>query len=92
MIGLKLVIATAILSSGILTACSDTTGPSETQTEKFAGGALFAQGSRPCVAPGGGFPGALNVMHDPTMLTIPMERDAPQGNAGMFRAVAESAC
>jgi hypothetical protein len=30
--------------------------------------------------------------HDATMLDIPMERDAPQGNAGMTRAVTESAC
>ncbi len=92
MIGPKLLITTAILASGVLTACSDMTGPAEPETEKFAGGALFAQGSRPCVAPGGGFPGALNMMHDPTMLTIPMVRDAPQGNAGMFHAVAVSAC
>lgn len=34
-----------------------------------------------CPAPGGGFPGALNLLHDPTMLTIPMARDADQGNA-----------
>jgi hypothetical protein len=88
----KLLIAAAILASGALTACSDATGPSDTQTDRFAGGALFAQGSRPCVAPGGGYPGALNMLHDPTMATIPMTRDAPQGNEGMARAVAESAC
>jgi hypothetical protein len=89
MIHPKLLITTIIITSGVITACSDTTGPGETQS---ALGASFAEGSRPCVAPGGGFPGALNMMHDPTMLSIPMERDAPQGNAGMFRAVAQSAC
>jgi hypothetical protein len=92
MIGPKLLITTVILASGVLTACSDMTGPAEPEIEKFAGGALFAQGSRPCVAPGGGYPGALNMLHDPTMASIPMQRDAPQGNAGMERAVAQSAC
>ena len=51
-----------------------------------------AADARPCPAPGGGFPGALNMLHDETMFDIPMTRDAPQGNAGMFRAVAVSAC
>ncbi len=36
--------------------------------------------------------GALNMVQDPTMLTTPMANDAPQGNAGMFTAVAESSC
>jgi hypothetical protein len=48
--------------------------------------------SRPCPAPGGGYPGALNMVHDATMLTIPMARDNPNGNAGMYTAVANSAC
>ncbi|HEU4747301.1 MAG TPA: hypothetical protein VFS56_02280 [Gemmatimonadaceae bacterium] len=51
-----------------------------------------AEGSRPCTAPGGGYPGALNMLHDETMFTIPMTRNAPQGNVGMFRAVAVSGC
>jgi hypothetical protein len=89
MIHPKLLIATTIIVSGVITACSDTTGPAETGSTLRAS---FAEGSRPCVAPGGGFPGALNMVHDPTMLSIPMERDAPQGNAGMSRAVAQSAC
>jgi hypothetical protein len=89
MVRAKLVIATAIITSGAITACSDMTGPAEMQSAERAS---FAEGSRPCVAPGGGFPGALNMMHDPTMLTIPMVRDAPQGNAGMFHAVAVSGC
>ncbi len=34
--------------------------------------------------------GALNMLHDPTMATVPMTHDAAQGNAGMFNAVAVS--
>jgi hypothetical protein len=45
-----------------------------------------------CPAPGTGLPGALNMMHDATMLSIPMTHDAAQGNAGMFHAVANTAC
>ena len=45
-----------------------------------------------CPAPGTGLPGALNMVHDATMLTIPMTHDAAQGNAGMFHAVAVSGC
>lgn len=51
-----------------------------------------AQASRSCPAPGTGSPGALNMLHDATMLTIPMARDAAQGNAGMFIAVDKSGC
>ena len=36
--------------------------------------------------------GALNMVHDATMLTVPMTRDAAQGNAGMFHAVDVSGC
>jgi hypothetical protein len=45
-----------------------------------------------CPAPGTGLAGALNMLHDPTMWTIPMTHDAPQGNAGMLTAVANSSC
>lgn len=51
-----------------------------------------AEAGRPCPAPGGGYTGALNMLHDATMWTIPMARDADQGNAGMFHAVEVSAC
>jgi hypothetical protein len=34
--------------------------------------------------------GALNMLRDATMFTIPMAHDAAQGNAGMFHAVAVS--
>lgn len=51
-----------------------------------------AEAGRPCPAPGGGYAGALNMLHDATMWTIPMARDAPQGNEGMFRAVEVSGC
>jgi hypothetical protein len=45
-----------------------------------------------CPAPGTGLAGALNMLHDATMWTIPMARDAAQGNAGMFIAVNNTAC
>ena len=48
--------------------------------------------TRPCPAPGTGLPGALNMLHDATMITIPMAHDAAQGNAGMFIAVDNSGC
>lgn len=51
-----------------------------------------AEAGRPCPAPGGGYAGALNMLHDATMGTIPMARDAAQGNEGMFRAVEVSGC
>ncbi|MFL5493634.1 MAG: hypothetical protein ACJ8DC_04525 [Gemmatimonadales bacterium] len=92
MIRRKLLIATAITASVVLTGCSDMTAPAEMQAPGLAGRPSFAEGSRPCVAPGTGLPGALNMVHDATMFTIPMARDAEQGNAGMSRAVAESGC
>ena len=45
-----------------------------------------------CPAPGTGLPGALNMLHDATMVTIPMAHDAAQGNTGMFIAVDNSGC
>ena len=45
-----------------------------------------------CPAPGTQLSGALNMLHDATMWTIPMSVDAPQGNAGMFRAVGNTLC
>jgi len=39
-----------------------------------------------------GYCGALNMLMDETMWTIPMTHDADQGNAGMFRAVGVSDC
>jgi hypothetical protein len=92
MIGRKLLIATAITASVVLTACSDMTAPAEMQAPGLAGRPSFAEGSRPCVAPGGGFSGALNMLHDATMFTIPGVRAAEQGIAGMFHAVDVSGC
>jgi hypothetical protein len=44
-------------------------------------------------APGPAFCGALNMVHDDTMLTVPMVRDlGGQGNAGMDTAVDLSGC
>ena len=87
MIHRTLLIATAIIASGVITACSDMTGPAEMQS---AGRASFAEGSRTCPAPGTGLPGALNMLHDPTMLTRP--EAAQPGIDGMFHAVAVSGC
>jgi hypothetical protein len=91
MIHRKLLIATAIIASGVITACSDTTAPTEMQSTGLAGRVSFVEAST-CPAPGTGLPGALNMVLDPTMFTIPMERDAAQGNDGMFHAVDVSGC
>ena len=84
MIHRKLLIATAIIAS-VITACSDTTAPAEMRPS-------FDAAARPCPAPGTGLAGALNMLHDATMLTIPMARNADQGSAGMFHAVDVSGC
>jgi hypothetical protein len=49
-----------------------------------------AEAARPCPAPGGGYAGALNMLHDPTMLTRPQA--APNGIDGMYDAVDNSSC
>ena len=58
----------------------------------FAGSVSAAPGPTP-----NGFTGACNMLNDATMATIPMVRNNPDGdifagngNAGMWRAVAES--
>ncbi len=52
-----------------------------------------AEASGPvCPAPGTGYAGALNMVADPTMDHTMEYHTAPQGNAGMFRAVANTAC
>ncbi len=48
-----------------------------------------AQPSRQCPSPGTGLPGALNMLHDAGMFTIPL---APQGDAGMWTALGRSGC
>lgn len=93
MIQRKLLIVTAIIGSVVITACSDMTAPAEKiQHPRLAGTVSFAVISTPCPAPGTGSPGALNMLHDPTMFATPMARNAPQGNDGMFHAVAVSGC
>ena len=92
MIHRKALVATGIIASVIITACSDMSAPTEMQPSGPAGRPSFSEGSRPCPAPGTGLPGALNMLGDPTMITIPMARDAAQGNAGMFHAVDVSGC
>ena len=82
----KALIATAITCVAV-TACSNITGPAEKiQHPTLAGTVSFDVISTSCPAP------ALNMLHDPTMFTIPMARNAPQGDAGMFHAVAVSGC
>jgi hypothetical protein len=105
MIRRKLLIATAIIASVVITACSDVTAPKTLVPAGSPTAAVLApasapallvptvvrmdasaEASRPCEA------GALNMLHDPTMFTIPMARNAAQGTAGMFHAVAVSGC
>ena len=89
MIRRKLLIVTAITGYVLIAACSDTTAP-----KRFAPGTSPAAAilGAPCAAPGTGMAGALNMLHDAKMFTVPMVRDAAQGNAGMFHAVAVSGC
>ncbi len=47
---------------------------------------------RMCPSPGTGLAGALNMVLDPTMDQIMADHTADQGNAGMYRAVENSAC
>ena len=63
----------------------------------MTGAAIAALSNAPavastCPAPGTGLAGALNMIADATMLTVPMARDAAQGNAGMNTAVTNTAC
>ena len=113
MIRHKLFVATSLIGSVVISACSDMTAPNTLVSRESPVGIVFApqsgsafssaavstggtaataEGSRPCSAPGSGYPGALNMLHDETMFTIPMARNAPQGNVGMFHAVAVSGC
>ena len=51
-----------------------------------------AMAEPPGAAPGTGLVRACNMLRDTTMVTVPMARDAAQGNAGMFHAVDVSGC
>jgi hypothetical protein len=84
----KPLIATAIIASVVVTACSDITAPKKT----ILASGRSAEASRTCPAPGTGLPGALNMAHDATMFDIPMAKDAAQGNLGMGKAVTSSGC
>jgi hypothetical protein len=92
MIHRTLLMVTAIIASVVIAGCSAMTAPTEMQPPGLAGSPTFDAASPQCPAPGTGLPGALNMVHDPTMLDIPMARDADQGNAGMIRAVDASGC
>ncbi len=45
-----------------------------------------------CPAPGGGYPGALNMAHDAKMLDTMIAHVPPQGWAGMGTAVNNTSC
>lgn len=51
-----------------------------------------AEAAGVCPAPGTGLAGALNMAHDATMLETMADHTAPQGDAGMVRAVTNTAC
>jgi hypothetical protein len=89
----NILFTTAVLAAVVTTACSDVTAPERFAPESTSRhAAAGTDGGRPCAAPGTQLPGALNMLHDPTMFTTPMARDAAQGTAGMFHAVAVSGC
>jgi hypothetical protein len=97
----KRLIATAIIASVVVTACSDMTAPNKvvpgvlpaaTRLASQSGPAISAEVSKTCPAPGTGYPGALNMARDATMNDIPVVKDAAQGNLGMFLAITSSGC
>ena len=100
MIRRKLLIATAIIASVVITACSDMTAPKTLVPGGLPAAAILAPQSGPALLVAAGSAeastacaaGALNMLHDPTMKTIPMANDAAQGNTGMYHAVAVSGC
>lgn len=73
-----------------LGACSEPTAPTPLASRSAAPAPSASAGV--CPAPGTQLPGALNMLADPTMGTVPMARDAAQGNAGMYIAVGKSGC
>ncbi len=92
-------ILSAIIATALITACSDMTAPKNLASASLPRATVLApttvareEASRSCPAPGTGLAGALNMLHDPTMFTIPGVRAADQGIAGMFHAVDVSAC
>jgi hypothetical protein len=48
--------------------------------------------SRPCPAPGGGYAGAANMLHDAKMYDTMVAHVPPQGWDGMAKAVENSSC
>ena len=95
MIRLKLLIASAIIASVVITACSDVTAPKTLVPAGSPTAAVLASPSGPALSVAAGSAceaGAHNMLNDPTMRTIPMSNDAAQGNVGMFHAVAVSGC
>lgn len=91
---IRILLVPSLLGAALLAAaCADVTSPTQ-PTRLAARQTSFAAASadKVCPAPGTGLPGALNMLADPTMGSVAMKNDAPQGNTGMFRAVHESGC
>lgn len=53
---------------------------------------MVAMAGAGIAGPGPSLVGACNMLHDATMATVPMQHDAAQGTAGMYRALAVSGC
>ncbi len=92
-----LLLVTGFSTLVVLGACSDPVGPGNVLAGQHPSVSLDVQpGSqgpaRKCDASDAAAAGALNMLQDPTMWTIPMARDAAQGNDGMFHAVGVSGC
>lgn len=89
----RMLLVPSLLGAAIaISACSDVTSPTRPARGTARQTAATASADKVCPAPGTGCAGALNMLLDPTMTTVPMMHDAPNGNTGMFRAVAESGC
>ncbi len=88
-----LLLATGLSALTLLAACADPVDPvPSVRPAIHAAVSNSSQGSQKCdAAPAAGM-GAYNMIADPSMGDIPMERDAPQGNAGMWTAAYASGC
>lgn len=87
-----LAVPTLVGAALLIAGCSDVTSPTGPSAAARRSGFATATADKVCPAPGTGRAGALNMLLDPTMRSVPMAQDAPQGNTGMFRAVDESGC
>lgn len=84
--------AFALAATLLLTGCSDPVGPTSSLLPTAASANRASGEPQKCdAAPAAGV-GALNMVNGVHMFDIAMMRAAPQGNEGMFRAVANSSC